>query len=68
MRRRSKLPEVYVTLLLLLMYLPIIVVIVYSFNDTKLFHWEGFTLSWYDIWLWSIVGAIAAAFIGRMLS
>lgn len=22
----------------------------------------------YDIWLWSIVGAIAAAFIGRMLS
>ena len=28
----------------------------------------GFTLSWYDIWLWSIAGAIAAAFIGRMLS
>lgn len=28
----------------------------------------GFTLSWYDIWLWSIVGVIAAAFIGRMLS
>lgn len=28
----------------------------------------GFTLSWYDIWLWSIVGEIAAAFIGRMLS
>ena len=28
----------------------------------------GFTLSWYDIWLWSIVGAIAAACIGRMLS
>ena len=28
----------------------------------------GFTLSWYDSWLWSIVGAIAAAFIGRMLS
>lgn len=28
----------------------------------------GFTLSWYDIWLWPIVGAIAAAFIGRMLS
>ena len=28
----------------------------------------GFTLSWYDIWLWSIVGAVAAVFIGRMLS
>ena len=28
----------------------------------------GITLSWNDIWIWSIVGAIAAAFIGRMLS
>lgn len=27
----------------------------------------GFTLSWWDIWLWSIVGVIAAAFIGRFL-
>ena len=29
------------------MYLPIAVVIAYSFNDTKLFHWAGFTFSWY---------------------
>ena len=48
MRRRSRFPELYVTLVLLLLYLPIAVVVVYSFNDTKLFHWEGFTLSWYQ--------------------
>ena len=48
MRRRSKIPEIYVTLLLILMYLPILVVVVYSFNDTKLFSWEGFTFSWYQ--------------------
>lgn len=47
MRRRSKIPEIYVTLLLILMYLPIAVVVVYSFNGTKLFSWEGFTFSWY---------------------
>lgn len=37
----------YLTLILLLMYLPIAVVIGYSFNSTKLFHWESFTLDWY---------------------
>ena len=47
MKRRSRFPEVYVTLVLLLMYLPMAVVILYSFNDTKLFHWAGFTFSWY---------------------
>ena len=43
-----QIPEIYVTLLLILMYLPILVVVVYSFNDTKLFSWEGFTFSWYQ--------------------
>lgn len=33
---------------MLLFYLPIIVVIVYSFNDSKLFQWSGFTFSWYE--------------------
>ena len=28
---------------------------------------NGFTLSFWDIWLWSIIGAIVAAFIGGML-
>ena len=46
-KRRSYLADIYVTAFLILMYLPIAVVVVYSFNDTKLFHWEGFTLDWY---------------------
>ena len=47
MKRRSRFPGIYVVLILLLLYLPIAVVIAYSFNDTKLFHWAGFTFSWY---------------------
>ena len=41
-------------------------VILNGFNQP--FTVYGFTLSWYAIWLWSIVGAIAAVFLGRMLS
>ena len=44
MRRRSKIPEIYVTLLLILMYLPILVVVVYSFNDTKPVSYTHLTL------------------------
>ena len=47
-KKRTFLPETYVVLMLLLMYLPIFVVVAYSFNDTKLFHWAGFTFSWYQ--------------------
>ena len=47
MKKRSRFPGIYVVLILLLLYLPIAVVIAYSFNDTKLFHWAGFTFSWY---------------------
>lgn len=47
MKKRSRFADFYITFVLLLLYLPIAVVIVYSFNSTKLFHWEGFTLSWY---------------------
>ena len=39
-----------------------------SFVEVMTVILNGFNLSWYDIWLWSIVGAIAAVFIGRMLS
>lgn len=41
-------------------------VILNGFNQP--FTVYGFSLSWYDVWLWSIVGAMAAAFIGSMLS
>ncbi len=46
-KNRTILPEMYLVLLLILLYLPIIVVVVYSFNDSKLFQWSGFTLDWY---------------------
>lgn len=46
-RQNSPLSVLYITLVLVLMYLPILVVVAYSFNDTKLFHWAGFTTDWY---------------------
>lgn len=40
--------KTYVFLMFLFLYLPIIVLIVYSFNDSKLqAGWSGFTLRWY---------------------
>lgn len=48
MKKRSALSVFYVALVLVLLYLPIAVVVVYSFNDTKLFEWKGFTLDWYS--------------------
>lgn len=48
MKKRSVFSEIYIALVLLLMYLPILVVVIYSFNDTKLFHWAGFTFAWYE--------------------
>lgn len=47
-------------------FVEVMTVILNGFNQP--FTVYGFTLSWYDIWLWSIVGAIAAVFVGRMLS
>ncbi|MCI9273587.1 MAG: ABC transporter permease [Clostridiales bacterium] len=47
-KTRFPLPELYIILLLLLFYLPILVVVVFSFNDSKLFQWSGFTFSWYE--------------------
>jgi spermidine/putrescine transport system permease protein len=38
----------YITLILFLMYVPILLVILYSFNGSKLSSvWSGFTLDWY---------------------
>lgn len=49
MRNRTKLPNIYLGLVLLLMYIPIVLVIVYSFNESKLSsQWGGFSLKWYQ--------------------
>lgn len=48
MRNRTILPNIYVVFILLVMYLPIAIVIIYSFNvGTVSVFWEGFTLDWY---------------------
>ena len=40
--------KIYLTLLLALMYVPIVLVIIYSFNVSRLSAmWSGFTLDWY---------------------
>lgn len=49
--KKRKLPlfAVYQTLLLILMYLPIVVVVVYSFNVSRnTTVWQGVTLDWYQ--------------------
>lgn len=49
MKKNSKLANIYLGLILFLMYLPIGVVIVYSFNDSRLnVGWKGFSLQWYE--------------------
>ena len=42
---RSKL---FVLLVLLFNYLPIFIVVIYSFNASKYGNWEGFSLEWYE--------------------
>ena len=46
---RSFFSEFYLVIILLFFYLPIIYVVIFSFNDTKsLTHFTGFSLMWYE--------------------
>lgn len=48
MKNRTKLPNIYLGLILALMYVPIVLVIIYSFNESKISSvWDGFSLKWY---------------------
>lgn len=47
MKKRRIFGPLYVILTLLVMYLPVAVVVVYSFNASKYGVWTGFTLDWY---------------------
>jgi spermidine/putrescine transport system permease protein len=48
MIRKSPLRRLYIALILALMYIPILLVILYSFNAGRLSSmWSGFTLKWY---------------------
>ena len=48
-KRRFKLSNLYLALVMLVTYLPLLIVVVFSFNDSKLtVGWKGFTLRWYE--------------------
>ena len=48
MKKRSAASEIYLILMTVLMYLPILIVMAYSFNESKLSSvWSGFSLTWY---------------------
>ena len=49
MKRKTKLSTLYLILITAIMYIPIVVTIVYSFNASRLSSvWGGFSLSWYE--------------------
>ena len=47
-RKRKIFSPIYLTLVLLILYLPILMVIIYSFNSGRTIGaWQGFTTGWY---------------------
>lgn len=55
----------YVALILVIMYAPVALLMVFSFNDSKLPIWKGFTLEWYDSMLSS--ASITDAFLNTVI-
>ncbi len=48
MKNKTKLPGIFLGIVLAVMYLPILMVVLYSFNEGKLIaSWKGFSLDWY---------------------
>ncbi|MCL2055974.1 MAG: ABC transporter permease subunit [Oscillospiraceae bacterium] len=48
MKNRTVLPNLYIGVLLALTYVPILLVIIYSFNASRISSmWSGFSISWY---------------------
>ena len=48
MKKMKRIPsKIYIALIMIFLYLPIAVLIVYSFNEGKTSIWKGFTLKWY---------------------
>lgn len=78
MKSKNTIPNIYLGFLLVLMYLPIVVVIIYSFNVSKTdAQWTGFTLEWYtklfnnkslmEALKNSIILAISSCFISALI-
>lgn len=50
MKNKTKLPNLYLGIILFIMYVPILLTIFYSFNESKISSiWSGFSLKWYKI-------------------
>ena len=75
----KRLLRAYTLLLIVLIYVPIIVMVVYSFNDSRYIgEWKGFTTRWYGVVLgderaWqalrnSLVVAVASALISTAIA
>ncbi len=71
----KKLAKVYMALILLFLYVPIFVLIVFSFNETKSRSvFSGFTLDWYirlfnnDIIITSLINTIIIAILASIIS
>ena len=47
-KRSSLLSKIFVALVLVVLYLPIVVVVIYSFNDSKYGNWTFFSTVWYE--------------------
>ena len=49
MKVKSKLPWIYMAVIMIITYIPIVLTVVYSFNESKITSiWGGFSLSWYE--------------------
>ncbi len=48
MKKRNRIPSVYLGIILAVMYVPILLVIIYSFNESRISSvWGGWSLRWY---------------------
>lgn len=48
MKMKSKAPWIYVAAITVITYIPIVLTVIYSFNESKITSvWEGFSLKWY---------------------
>lgn len=48
MKNKHIASKIYTTLIMLFLYLPIFVLIIFSFNEGKTTVWKGFSLKWYE--------------------
>lgn len=48
MKNKHIASKIYTTLVMLFLYLPIFVLIIFSFNEGKTTVWKGFSLKWYE--------------------